>query len=159
TLPDATKRVWRQEVAVQVSDPNDDAVSYPITGWIGVRETMSNVYSGLDLFRRKRLIIGGPGEGWRPKELSGDVGSPEWKRLTADLDLDTLPVNFSKDGFGWDGALEEAVVDTLKPLVDDYRRKAHNLRTRGTELATQDLGRATSDIKEGLASDDLKRDL
>jgi hypothetical protein len=158
-LPDGKRRVWRQEFAIDVADPSNDEVNYPITGWVGVRATMSNVHSGLDLFRRKRLIIGGPGEGWRPKELCGDVGSPEWKRLTGELHLDTFPVNFSKDGFAWDGALEEAVIDTLKPLVDDYRRKAHNLRTRGTELAIRDLERAAEDVKEGLASEDLKRDL
>lgn len=160
-LPDGDVRRFRQELELQVEDPHDQDTSYGLRGWVGILATMSSRNSGFALFRRGRLIVGGPHEGWRPHELCGQVGSPEWKRMVGELHLDEFPVNFSKDGFAWDGALEQATIDALEPQVRDYRLKAKSLRTRDTKLKPSDLGRAAESLQKSIKSHEheLKRDL
>src|SRR5690606_38408989 len=108
-LPNGDRRIWRHEIDLEVEDPVTDQ-THRITGWVGILETMSSRHSGFALFRRGRLIIGGPGAGWRPIEVCGSEGSHSWKRLIGELHLDDYPVSFSKDGFRWDGDLEERTI-------------------------------------------------
>src|SRR3546814_16882712 len=82
---------------------------------------MSSSDNGFALFRRGRLIIGLPSEGWRPSELMGQTGSPEWKRITGELHMNDFPVNFTKDGFAWEGGLEDALIEALTPRSEERR--------------------------------------
>lgn len=157
-LPDSTLRVFRQPIDSHATDPST-GVPHHIRGWVGILSSMSNRHSGFSLFRKDRLIIGGPDDGWRPTELVGQVGSPEWKRLTGELYVDSFPVNFSKDGFAWDGGLEEAVVESLIGPTKEYRIKASNLRVRDIPVAPADVMRATEEIAGGIDSGGLKRAL
>ncbi|MGI8797165.1 MAG: ATP-binding protein [Acidimicrobiia bacterium] len=157
-LPDGSTRTYRQELDAVVEDPANDN-KYRVRGWVGIRSTMSNQDSGFALFRRGRLIIGGPDAGWRPQALCGDVGQPEWKRLTGELHLNEFPVNFSKDGFAWDGGLEDAVIEALRPITREYRRKATSLRRADMPVSVGDLERANAENRAGLNSPELSRDL
>src|SRR3546814_6145473 len=95
---------------------------------------MSSSDNGFALFRRGRLIIGLPSEGWRPSELMGQTGSPEWKRITGELHMNDFPVNFTKDGFAWEGGLEDALIEALTPLVETYKAFARDLDRKSTRL-------------------------
>ena len=106
---DGSKTEMRQLLDFYVIDPAT-SVSHHVTGWVGVLSKMSSSHNGFALLRRGRLILGLPGECWRPQELVGAVGSPEWKRLVGELEVDSFPVNFTKDGFHWEGGLEEALI-------------------------------------------------
>jgi len=126
---DGSKVEMRQSLDFFVIDPATN-VSHHVTGWVGVLSKMSSSHNGFALLRRGRLILGLPGECWRPQELVGAVGSPEWKRLVGELEVDSFPVNFTKDGFHWEGGLEEALIEVMAPLCSTYRNFAKDLRTR-----------------------------
>lgn len=157
-LPDGTERVWRHDLDLAVEDPQSGAY-HRITGWAGILETMSARHSGFALFRRERLIIGGPTEGWRPQEVMGSQGSHSWKRLVGELHLDDFPVSFSKDGFRWEGALEERTIEAVAEAITDYRRKAANIRVRSPKVRPEDLEAQTRSIESALKPDELRRDL
>jgi hypothetical protein len=151
-------RTYRQEVSVTVEDPSTGR-EHVATGWVGILKTMSSRDNGLALLRRGRVIIGGPDDGWRPHELVGQLGSPAWKRMVGELNLDSFPVNFSKDGFAWDGGLEERLIAALQSPLKDYRIKAANLRVKEIKLRPTDLNRSVDGITTGMNHEALRRDL
>lgn len=157
---DGSKTLARQEVTLEVVDPASGE-PHSVTGWFGLLETMSSgAKNGFDLLRRGRLIIGGPGEQWRPMELCGPSGSHEWKRLVGELELDDFPVNFTKDGFAWEGGLEDALIEALKPLLVNYRSFARDLRVRNAGAATAgDFKRAVHELQEGVREPSFGRDV
>ncbi len=156
--PDGTIREWRQEIELLVLEEATD-VEHRVRGWVGILETMSGADSGFALLRRGRLIVGGPSAGWRPSEVVGAGGSHSYKRLVGELQMDSYPVNFSKDGFAWDGQLEEATIDAVAAAIADYRRKAADIRVRATKLTSKDLSAGTADIQERMDADEVRRDL
>src|SRR5690606_244259 len=144
--PDGSLHEMRQEIDLVVTDPAT-GLEHQVRGWVGVLKTMSSSENGFALFRRNRLILGLPGEGWRPSELMGATGSPSWKRLVGELHMDDFPVNFTKDGFAWEGGLEDALIEALAPLVSAYKSFASDLRTRGRGggVTAQDFVRAVDE--------------
>ena len=126
----------REELDFHITDPANGAVHH-VHGWFGVLKTMSQSKNGFALLRRGRLILGLPNEGWRPFEIMGQVGSPEWKRLIGELNVDSFPVNFTKDGFHWEGGLEDALINALVPLCNGYRAFSRDLRTRTSNQPVQ----------------------
>lgn len=73
---------------------------YSAKGFIGVLKTMSsNNLNGISLFRRGRVIIGSGNEKYRPKELCGQIGSPRYKRIFGELELEGFGVSFNKGSF------------------------------------------------------------
>jgi hypothetical protein len=157
-LPDSSVREYRQPIDTNVTDPST-GVSHQVRGWVGILAKMSSRNSGFAIFRKDRLIIGGPDGGWRPSELAGQLGSPEWKRLVGELYVDSFPVNFSKDGFAWDGGLEDALVEALITATRDYRIKASNLRVRDVPVNQSDVLRATEEIAGAIDAGMLRRAL
>jgi hypothetical protein len=158
--PDGALAELRQPLHLTVVDPATGD-EHTVTGWVGVLATMSNTDTGFALFRRDRLIIGGPGEGWRPTELCGTTGSPEWKRIVGELHMNTFPVNFTKDGFAWESGLEEELIKVLAPLVTTYRRFASDLRVRpkGGAATAADFVRVVDEVQAGVSEPELKREL
>lgn len=158
--PDGSLHEMRQEIDLVVTDPAT-GLEHQVRGWVGVLKTMSSSENGFALFRRNRLILGLPGEGWRPSELMGATGIPSWKRLVGELHMDDFPVNFTKDGFAWEGGLEDALIEALAPLVSAYKSFASDLRTRGRGggVTAQDFVRAVDEVQEGVRMPTLGRDL
>lgn len=85
-------------------------------GFAALLETMSPTRSGFALFRRGRVIQGVGEEGYRPKEVSGQVGSHSYKRLFGELHLEGFNVSHTKDGFKWDDN-EEVFLEILKEYL------------------------------------------
>jgi hypothetical protein len=89
---------------------------------VQIRMPGSSRRAGLHLFRKGRIVVGGPGQGWKPHDLFGAPNSFASQRIVGELDLDTFPVTQAKDGFDWDGGLEDELIaellPQLKPLVD-----------------------------------------
>ena len=76
---EGVQRPLRQELDVEVTDPVDGA-RHRARGWVGVLDTMNARDSGFTLLRRGRVVLGGPGEGWKPK-LFGASSTFENRRL------------------------------------------------------------------------------
>lgn len=89
--------LWKKEIDFEI-----DKGKMFVKGFVALRETMSNTESGFALFRRGRVIEGSADQGFRPKEIMGDTGSPEFKRIFGELHLEGFSVSFTKKGIKWD---------------------------------------------------------
>ncbi len=101
----------------------------PVHGWIAIRQTGKQKYAGFVLLRRKRVIVGGPGEGYRPEEVFGAPNMFRSQRLFGELNMDDWPVNQAKDGFDWGGGLEDTFIEELAKVCEEYGEFADNYRT------------------------------
>ncbi|MBK8981330.1 MAG: hypothetical protein IPM38_03160 [Ignavibacteria bacterium] len=88
---------WRKEIDFDI----DKGKMY-VKGFVGLLESMESGKNGFALFRRGRIIEGSCDEGFKPKEIMGEVGSPEWKRIFGELHLEGFNVSFTKKGIKWD---------------------------------------------------------
>lgn len=126
TVEDELK-TWRQQIDMEVPWRRVGR-ALAVTGWIGIRKIMSRTHSGLVLMRRGRVIIGGPGHGYRPPGLCGSPQTHEYGRIVGELHLDDWPVNQAKDGFNWNDGLEDDFIEELAKVAKDIVRKARTHR-------------------------------
>lgn len=88
--------------------------NYVVSGFIGILETMStSTENGILLFRRGRVIGSSYDEKFRPKALCGEEGSPRYKRIYGELELDGFSVSFNKSSFLIDEDFE-VFIDLIK---------------------------------------------
>lgn len=105
--PNGKKITWKKEI-------NFSMGQYKISGFIGILNTMStNEINGLSLFRRGRVIEGSHDEKYRPKVICGQVGSPRYKRIFGELELEGFAVSFNKGSFQEQEDIE-ALMDALR---------------------------------------------
>ncbi len=113
-----------------------------VKGWIGIRKTGKQNEAGFALLRRGRVILGGPGEGYKPVEIFGQGNSFSSQRLVGEFHLDDWPVTQAKDNFDWSDGLEDELIDKLKEETADYQRKAENIRAN-KELKPKPISKGT----------------
>lgn len=104
-----------------------------VTGWIGLLAKGKASEAGLQLFRRGRLITGGPGQGWKPWEVYGAPNSFQSQRLIGELDLDRWRISHTKDRIEMSGADEQELIESLRELSLDYITKARESRRSDTK--------------------------
>lgn len=129
TLDDGTTRAWKKPVSFIVIHP-DDGSALPVHGWIAIRNPARQRDAGLALLRRNRVIIGGPGEGYRPDEVFGQGNSFRYQRLIGELHMDAWPVTQAKDAFDWSGGLEDAFIQELEKICEEYADYAETYRSQ-----------------------------
>ncbi|WP_374457303.1 ATP-binding protein [Nocardioides sp.] len=139
----------RVPIDLEVEDPHTGE-DHRVTGWVGSLAKMSEQEAGFALFRRGRMIIGGPGHNWRVKDVVGSLNSHSGKRLVGELHMDDFPVNFTKDGFAWDGGLHDQLIDAMSQAVEEVRRFADNARVSKAQIEPQDFVRAVDEVQKGL---------
>jgi hypothetical protein len=101
---------WKKEI-------NFSTDNYKVSGFIAILSTMStSTINGLSLFRRGRVIEGSHDEKYRPKVLCGQVGSPRYKRIFGELELEGFGVSFNKGSFQEQEDLE-ALMDALQTEI------------------------------------------
>jgi hypothetical protein len=118
SLPDGSSLTWRADVSGEL--PNGLTVS----GWAGIRLPGSARLAGLHLFRENRIVVGGPSQGWKPYDIYGAPNSFASQRIVGEIDLNGWPVTQAKDGFDWDGGLEDDLVSLLHPQLQGLIDKA-----------------------------------
>lgn len=115
--PNKDAVVWRKEIDFQAPkyDENGNQIGiYYAKGFIGVLEKMStSVDNGFLLFRRGRVIGSSYDEKYRPKILCGEEGSPRYKRIFGELELEGFDVSFTKSSFQDDDEFS-AFIEILK---------------------------------------------
>ena len=99
----------------------------------------------MHLFRRNRLVVGGPGQGYKPTEIFAAPNSFQSQRLIGELDLNNWPVTQTKDAFDWDGELETGFIDNLRGAVADYVEKTHVIKSDSTRKTTSADGQIIGD--------------
>lgn len=150
-------RAWRKEVDLDVPwDGHDQTLK--VRGWVGIRIPASQRDAGFVLFRRGRVIVGGPGEGYKPVEIFGQGNTFRSQRLIGELHMDHWPITQAKDAFDWSGGLEDALIEHLKTACQDYMEYAEGYRqaTRRVtctemELASERTQNMFSDQRFGSA--------
>lgn len=138
-------KVWKKDIRFSIKYGEREL---GVTGFVAIRIPGSVKDCGFTLLRRGRVIIGGPGENYRPSELFGDANSYTWQRMYGELHMDDWPVTQAKDRFDWhNSGLEEAFIEQLETFTQDYRRKAESIRVR-ERINVQEIARTTA---EGLS--------
>ncbi len=101
-----------------------------ISGTIGLLNEMSTSKNGFSLFRRGRVIEGSHDERYCPKVLSGNIGSPRYKRIFGDIELEGFDVSFDKGKF-----IEVDELDAVLRLIkDELSQKDFNLIKQGNDF-------------------------
>jgi hypothetical protein len=91
--PNGKPVIWKKNIKFKTG-------KYAVTGFIGILNTMStSEVNGLSLFRRGRVIEGSHDEKYRPKTICGQIGSPRYKRIFGELELEGFAVSFNKGSF------------------------------------------------------------
>jgi hypothetical protein len=71
---------------------------YRAKGFIGILKDMNKAKNGIVLLRRGRVVYGAEVDGrYYPKCLCGNAGSPRYKRLFGELELEGFAVSFNKN--------------------------------------------------------------
>lgn len=120
----STPRYWRKEIDFDI-----DKGKMFVKGFVGLLETMESGRNGFALFRRGRVIEGSCDDGFKPKEIMGEVGSPEWKRIFGELHLEGFNVSFTKKGIKWDENMD-IFLELLKNdlVAENFIRQARDYR-------------------------------
>ncbi|AFC99181.1 hypothetical protein Mtc_0414 [Methanocella conradii HZ254] len=126
---DGTSKKWQKEINLDVYwKPGNKTLN--AHGWIGIRIPGSQRDAGFVLFRRGRVILGGPDNGYKPIEIFGQGNSYCSQRLIGEIHMDDWPVTQSKDMFDWSGGLEDDFIDMLKAICKEYIDKAEEYRAK-----------------------------
>jgi hypothetical protein len=99
--------VWKKDVLIELGGDKR------VTGWVGLKETVSAVNTGFALFRRGRLIQGGPDDPYSPEEICASRNKHQFLRLFGELDVQGFGVTHTKDAINW-GDLESEFIGNLK---------------------------------------------
>lgn len=146
-----TRNVWRKELSFNVPWESEGR-TVSVRGWVGIRMPASQRDAGFALIRRGRVIVGGPGEGYKPVEVFGQGNTFRSQRLVGELHLDDWPVTQAKDAFDWSGGLEDAFIEELKRQCEDYMDKAEGYREKNRPITQADLELTSEPTKEIFSS-------
>ena len=135
---------WRKEVSIEFG--GDKKVS----GWVGLKDSATNLGTGFALFRRGRLIQGGPDDPYAPKEISSTANKIQHMRLFGELDVQGFSATHTKDAIDW-ADLEDDFIQKLKIELKageyDFIYQAANFKVAKRvdqnspdDLSAEDLG-------------------
>lgn len=139
--------------------PEDsEGQSLEVHGWVGIRNPGRQQDCGFALLRRNRVIIGGPGGGYKPVEIFGQGNTFRSQRLVGELHMEQWGVTQAKDTFDWTGGLEDKFIEELKKVCRDYMDKCEGFRERDRpithaemELASERMQKVLEDERFGIA--------
>ena len=139
--------VWKKEISFSV--PNSlTGPTLRANGWVGIMIPGSQKDAGFALLRRGRVIMGGPGDGYKPIEVFGQGNTFRSQRLVGELNMDEWPVTQAKDAFDWSGDLEETFIYELKKACQDYMDKAEGHRERTKPVSLGEMEHSSEPIKK-----------
>lgn len=113
---------WKQEIDFEFGE-------YRAKGFIAILKTMQQSANGIALLRRGRIIE----EKYFPTVLCGQIGSPRYKRIFGEIELEGFDVSFNKNKFRDEEnlyAFMEALKDELTAPEFDLYGQAENYRQR-----------------------------
>ncbi len=111
---------------------------YKVKGFIAILNTMStSEINGLSLFRRGRVIEGSHDEKYRPKSICGQIGSPRYKRIFGELELEGFAVSFNKGSFQEQEDLE-ALMEALQVEISAKDFDLYSQAEKYIKLKTHD---------------------
>jgi len=146
TLPDGTVKEWKTDIDITIEHENQ---VLPVKGFVAIRQKGSVSDAGLSLLRRKRVIVGGVDQNYRPKEIFGNSNDFPYQRVFGELHMDEWKVTQAKDNFDWhNGGLEEKFIETLLPLIQDLIKKSEKIRVRQKANSTDVISKAVEELAD-----------
>ena len=144
-LQDGTTKEWKTDIDIVIEHEGE---KLPVKGFVAIRKKGSTSEAGLSLLRRKRVIVGGVDQNYRPHEIFGNPNDYPYQRLFGELHMDNWKVTQAKDNFDWhNNGLEEKFLNTLYPLVEDLIKKAEKIRVRKKTSSEKIISEAISQLE------------
>lgn len=147
SAPGGAVLMWRKDFDLDLGD------GHRVHGWAAILARASVTNAGFSIFRRRRLIQGSYGEGYRPEKIFGKPNKFVYQRLVGELEVEGFAVSHTKDGIQWEdweddilAWIKEALDTNPMPLLD----QAANYRARSA-IDRDVLGQATRDLSNTLA--------
>lgn len=112
---------------------NFDGGKYKAKGFIGLLKRMKTGENGLVILRRGRAIMGGTDERFFHKSIFGSPGSPEYKRIYGELEIEGFDVNFNKSQITQSRDLEwllEEIAKEIKQQPENILVQARKYRLK-----------------------------
>lgn len=124
--PEGESNVWKKDIYLKIG-------RYKATGFIGLLKNLKSTQNGLVLSRRGRVIVGAEEAArYFPKSIFGSsIGTPRYKRLFGELELEGFSVSFNKNSLQETDdltALMEEIARSLRNSEFDYLAQADNYR-------------------------------
>jgi hypothetical protein len=135
---------WKKDIDFELGE-------YKAKGFIAILKTMTQTANGIALLRRGRVIQGAGEEKYHPQVLCGQVGSPRYKRIFGELELEGFDVSFNKNGFRDEEdlyAFMGALKDELTASEFDLYGQAENFRQRTKEDTAKIARGITTTLKK-----------
>lgn len=149
--PEQPPIVWKKDIIFETQ-------KYKVRGFIGILERMStSIDNGFLLFRRNKVIGTSYDTKYRPKKLCGDPGSPRFKRIYGELELEGFSVSFTKNSFTQDDDLDAFIEALYEDLLKDKSFKIFDQAQKYTPTKTKSEKKDVADqlvktIASGLSS-------
>ena len=106
---------WKEEINYSFAGGKQK-----VKGFIAILDKMSSSESnGFLLFRRGRTIGTSSDEKYRPKILCGEIGSPQYKRIFGELEIDGFDVSFTKNAFNEDEQFQIFIEELQKEIKSE----------------------------------------
>lgn len=138
--PESHNIFWKKEIDFQIG-------KYKATGFIAILKTMQQSANGIALLRRGRIIE----EKYFPQIICGQAGSPRYKRIFGEIELEGFDVSFNKNKFRDEEDLSifmEALKEELTQTDFDLYGQAENYRQRTKEEVTKIAKEITKKLKK-----------
>ena len=132
--------VWKKNIDFELGE-------YKAKGYIAILKTMQQTANGIALLRRGRVIE----EKYYPPVLCGQLGSPRYKRIFGEIELEGFDVSFNKNRFRDEEdlyAFMSALKDELTAPEFDLYGQAENYRQRTKEDTAKIAKGITSTLKK-----------
>jgi hypothetical protein len=139
--------MWRKDFDLDMGD------GHRVRGWAAILARASVTNAGFSIFRRRRLIQGSYGEGYRPEKIFGKPNKFVYQRLIGELEVEGFAVSHTKDGIQWED-WEDDILTWIKDKLDSEPLRlldqATNYRAR-TAIDRDVLEEATRDLSNAIA--------
>lgn len=135
--PDAAPIFWKKDVEIKFKD-------FRAKGFIGLLRRMNSTQNGIVVFRRGRAILGANinEKRYTPKSLCGSLGSPRYKRLFGEIEIEGFDVSFNKNDI-----LDRDSLDLLMDLIkEEVHTKEFDLITQGDDFREDQTRKAINSI-------------
>jgi hypothetical protein len=99
--------LWKKDVSIELGGDRR------VVGWVGLKDTVSSANTGFALFRRGRLVQGGPDDPYSPEAICATKNKHQFLRLFGELDVQGFGVTHTKDAIDW-REYEEEFIEKLK---------------------------------------------
>ena len=135
-----------------------DQQKYSFDGWIGIRETGDTEFSGINIFRKDRVIK----MHYRPTNLVGKSNSFSYQRIIGEVYLkgNNWEPSYTKDELMWEGELEEKFIDELKEAAGGLIKKSRELRKDEKAVSQEKQKQISSNVTKSfttLNSDEISK--